>query len=59
VKLAEVPQWGEAVDAQVQTYIRGCQDVVLANLNWSFRSERYFGKGRELARRQRLVPAVD
>lgn len=32
--LAEVPMWGECIDVQVQKYIRGCQDIVLANLNW-------------------------
>lgn len=34
--LAELPQWGEKVDEEVQKYIRGVQDVVLANLNWRF-----------------------
>jgi len=76
-ELAKLPYWGEKVDGQVQTYIRGCRDVVLANLNWryiltstdntgdtfskilhSFRSQRYFGKWNELARRTRLVPKV-
>lgn len=32
--LAELPQWGEAIDTQVQKYIGGVQDVILANLNW-------------------------
>lgn len=32
--LATLPQWGETVDAQVQTYVRGLQDMVLCNLNW-------------------------
>ncbi|ERF68386.1 hypothetical protein EPUS_06802 [Endocarpon pusillum Z07020] len=32
--LADLPQWGEKIDAQVQKYIQGVQDVVLANLNW-------------------------
>lgn len=31
---SELPQWGEAIDVQVQKYIRGVQDVVLANINW-------------------------
>ena len=31
---SEIPLWGEAVDVQVQTYIKGCQDMILANLNW-------------------------
>lgn len=32
--LAELPQWGEDIDTQVQKYIGAVQDVVLANLNW-------------------------
>ena len=32
--LAELPQWGEEVDARVQVYIKGVHNVVLANLNW-------------------------
>lgn len=34
--LADLPQWGEKIDAQVQHYIQGVQNVVLANLNWRF-----------------------
>lgn len=34
--LAELPSWGEHVDAQVQQYIRGVQNVVTANLNWRY-----------------------
>ena len=36
VELSKVPHWGEEVDMQVQTYIRGCQNIVLANLNWRY-----------------------
>lgn len=31
---SELPLWGEEVDAQVQLYLKGCQDVILGNLNW-------------------------
>lgn len=31
---ADIPVWGEEVDMQVQLYVKGCQDVVLANLYW-------------------------
>lgn len=37
--LAELPSWGEHVDAQVQQYIRGVQNVVMANLNWRYVSK--------------------
>lgn len=32
--LADLPSWGEDVDAQVQTYIDGLQNIVLANIHW-------------------------
>lgn len=31
---SEIPIWGEEVDAQVMLYVKGCQDMVLGNLNW-------------------------
>ena len=31
---SEIPVWGEEVDAQVVLYLKGCQDQILANLNW-------------------------
>lgn len=31
---ADLPQWGEKIDSQVQAYLRGVQNVVVANLNW-------------------------
>ncbi|RLL97391.1 hypothetical protein CFD26_105000 [Aspergillus turcosus] len=53
--LAELPSWGEHVDAQVQQYIRGVQNVVMANLNWSFRSGRYFGDAKDIVRKSMIV----
>ncbi|KAI3339675.1 terpene synthase metal binding domain-containing protein [Ustulina deusta] len=38
-----LPSWGADVDAQVRQYIQGIQNIVQANLSWSFRSGRYFG----------------
>ncbi|KAK1252163.1 hypothetical protein MKX08_003350 [Trichoderma sp. CBMAI-0020] len=40
---ANVPSWGEETDVQVRKYIEGIKCVVKANLNWSFKSERYLG----------------
>ncbi|KAM0476118.1 hypothetical protein ACHAPX_006535 [Trichoderma viride] len=40
---ASVPSWGEETDGQVRKYIEGIKCVVKANLNWSFKSERYLG----------------
>ncbi|KAI9698650.1 MAG: hypothetical protein M1836_003760 [Candelina mexicana] len=41
---ADLPHWGDAIDEQVTKYVAGLQHLVQANLNWSFRTERYFGK---------------
>lgn len=32
--MADLPLWGEEVDAQAQEYVRGCQLLILANVNW-------------------------
>ncbi|KAI9654409.1 MAG: hypothetical protein M1831_005375 [Alyxoria varia] len=48
--LAQMPSWGGNIDFQVQRYIQGVQNVVLANLNWSFRSSRYFGANKDIVR---------
>ena len=31
---ADLPQWGEAIDKQVQRYVQGLQDIAKANLHW-------------------------
>jgi len=56
--VAQVPSWGEAVDAQVQTYIEATRLTVVAHLEWSFLTERYFGANREVARTTRRVAAT-
>ena len=33
---SELPLWGENVDVQVQQYIKGCQDLIIGNLNWRY-----------------------
>ncbi|KAI9876455.1 MAG: hypothetical protein M1830_006474 [Pleopsidium flavum] len=55
---SEMPIWGEAVDYQIHKYIKGCQDTILANMNWSFKSERYFGKDNDIVRRTRVVKVL-
>lgn len=40
----QVPSWGEPVDSQVARYVHGLGNWVRANDQWSFESERYFGK---------------
>ena len=40
----DVPSWGEEVDRDVAVYIQGLKDWIIANAEWSFETERYFGK---------------
>lgn len=40
----EIPRWGGPVDLDVQSYINGMAQWVGANVQWSYESERYFGK---------------
>ena len=34
LSLSQIPIYGERIDADIQKYVKACQDVVLANLNW-------------------------
>lgn len=53
--VARVSHW----DSQAVDFIEiCCKPVVLGVLYWSFETERYFGKGKETARKTREVPAV-
>ncbi|PNP58285.1 hypothetical protein THARTR1_01800 [Trichoderma harzianum] len=52
---ASVPSWGEEADVQVQRYIEGIKCVVRANLNWSFKSERYLGSNPDVVRATRKL----
>lgn len=36
---ADLPQWGEVIDRQVQKYIRAMQDVITANMYWRYAVE--------------------
>ncbi|KAI8976599.1 terpenoid synthase [Trametes punicea] len=40
----ELPSWGPEIDAQLQVYVDGLAHWMISNLNWSFESERYFGR---------------
>ncbi|KAL7816077.1 isoprenoid synthase domain-containing protein [Trichoderma aethiopicum] len=52
---ASLPSWGKEVDVEVRKYIEGIKCVVKANLNWSFKSERYLGANAEVVRATRKV----
>ncbi|CAI6332731.1 unnamed protein product [Periconia digitata] len=50
-----LPSWGAEVDVQVNRYVEGIQNVVQANISWSFRSKRYLGdKAREVRRTRKI-----
>ncbi|KAI0460034.1 terpene synthase metal binding domain-containing protein [Xylaria acuta] len=53
-----VPSWGKDVDIQVHKYIQGIQNIVQANLSWSFRTGRYFGQEAAKVRRSREVDVM-
>ena len=40
----QIPSWGEEVDRAVGLYVQGLEDWIIANAEWSFMTERYFGK---------------
>ncbi|KAL9623919.1 MAG: hypothetical protein Q9160_001911 [Pyrenula sp. 1 TL-2023] len=56
--LSKLPQWGEKTDEQVQKYIQGVQDVVHANMNWSFKSQRYLGPMHDVIRQTREITVL-
>lgn len=51
----QVPSWDPDTDRQVQIYISGLADWIVASLHWSFDSERYFGKGGKEVKNTRVV----
>ncbi|KZT04734.1 terpenoid synthase [Laetiporus sulphureus 93-53] len=58
---AKLPSWGPEIDAQVKTYIQGLQDWMRGRAEWSFMTERYFGKDAPVIRKGlqvQLMPVV-
>ncbi|KAH9902971.1 terpenoid synthase [Cubamyces lactineus] len=50
-----VPSWGPEIDRQVALYIQGLEDWIIANAEWSFETERYFGKEGHTVKKTRMV----
>ncbi|KAI9057325.1 terpenoid synthase [Trametes sanguinea] len=50
-----VPSWGPEIDRQVALYIQGLEDWIIANAEWSFETERYFGKEGHIVKKTRKV----
>ena len=50
-----LPSWGARVDADVARYIRALEDWVIGNLEWSFKTVRYFGPTHDEVKKTRIV----
>lgn len=50
-----LPGWGARVDAETARYIRALEDWVIGNLEWSFRTVRYFGPTYDEVKKTRVV----
>ncbi|KAH7344353.1 terpene synthase metal binding domain-containing protein [Pyrenochaeta sp. MPI-SDFR-AT-0127] len=53
-----LPSWGTEVDVQVRRYVEGIQNIVQANISWSFRSKRYLGDKALEVRRTRKIDVM-
>ncbi len=51
----ELPSWDEQTDKDVAVYIDGLMDWMVGYVHWSFKSERYFGKGGSEVKETRVV----
>ncbi|KAG9232758.1 isoprenoid synthase domain-containing protein [Amylocarpus encephaloides] len=56
---AALPQYGEAMDAEIQRYIKALQNVMTASLHWHFKSDRYFGNMKDFARKYQMIIVAD
>ncbi|KAH9945296.1 terpenoid synthase [Epithele typhae] len=52
---AALPSFGPEVDAEVAQYAMAMENWVIGNLNWSFETQRYFGRARHEVKRTRVV----
>ena len=52
---AQIPSWGDDIDAAVKLYVHGLREWIVASLHWSFVTTRYFGNHGELVRATRIV----
>ena len=47
--------WGRELDADLERYFDGLGQWVIANMEWSFETKRYFGEAFEEVQKTRLV----
>lgn len=52
---ANLPSWGPEIDDDVKRYCQGLEDWVIGSLQWSFQTERYFGRVVDQVRDDRTV----
>lgn len=50
-----LPSWGARVDSDVARYICALEDWVIGNLEWSFKTVRYFGPTHDEVKKTRTV----
>lgn len=55
----QLPSWSPEVDAAVTDYITAMQHWVIGNLEWSFKTQRYFGKEHARIKDTRVVTLWD
>lgn len=55
----KVPSWGPKIDEDVAKYIQGLEDWIVGGVEWSFSSERYFGKEGPSIKQTRLVTLME
>ncbi|RJE18139.1 hypothetical protein PHISCL_09530 [Aspergillus sclerotialis] len=58
IALSQIPAINEQTDIETQKYIRGCEEVIVAALNWSFKANRYFGVHAAKVRETREVDII-
>ncbi|KIY46968.1 terpenoid synthase [Fistulina hepatica ATCC 64428] len=52
---ALLPSWGPEIDDMVRRYVIALEDWIVGSLNWSFLTERYFGKSGAEIKKSRVV----
>ncbi|EPQ52751.1 terpenoid synthase [Gloeophyllum trabeum ATCC 11539] len=50
-----LPSWGPEVDEAVAGYVRGMENWIIGNLEWSFETQRYFGANHAEVKHTRLI----
>jgi hypothetical protein len=51
----KLPSWGAEIDGDVARYVRGLEDWMSGSVQWSFVTERYFGRRAAEVKKTRVV----